>query len=340
MAAVSIVLPTYNRADFLSDAFASIAGQSFADWELIVVDDGSTDATKEVVDRFSASTAQSVNYQWQPNAGAGAARRSGIGRARGEFVAFFDSDDRWRSHHLTKCMDGFRRQPNVDWVFGAAETVDQNTGALVVANTFRGPEGVRPCLHLRFKQDGDLRVIDDPAEKCCALRHGSFGGLQASVFRRKVFDAIEYPVDRLGDDTAFGMSVSAMGFRAAYFDDVHVQRLLHDDHVSEVRQGLSFDKKLRINVQYAMAIERLEQMPGLTATERRVLRRHIAGIRFWQLGYAVFAVAGQYDDALREFSVGLVRDPLNLRMWKTFFVTKAKQLAHRHLSLGGPLCRS
>ncbi|MBR2194137.1 MAG: glycosyltransferase [Bacteroidales bacterium] len=86
----SIIIPTYNRADFLPKAIESVLGQTFVDWELIIVDDGSTDNTKEVVSQYSDSR---ITYIYQENAERSAARNKGIAHSVGEYVLFLDSDD-------------------------------------------------------------------------------------------------------------------------------------------------------------------------------------------------------------------------------------------------------
>src|SRR5947209_7539603 len=117
--AVSVILPTYNRAKFLPQAFDSISGQSFADWELIVVDDGSTDHTREIVAELAAGVAQPVRYMAQANQGPYAARATGFQAARGRLVAFYDSDDVWLPHHLADCVLELTKHADVDWVFAA-----------------------------------------------------------------------------------------------------------------------------------------------------------------------------------------------------------------------------
>src|SRR5687767_15993498 len=93
--AISVILPTYNRERFLAQAFESIQAQICTDWELIVVDDGSTDGTREAVERLMPGIEQPVRYVYQENRGAYGARNTGVEHATGEFVAFFDSDDLW-----------------------------------------------------------------------------------------------------------------------------------------------------------------------------------------------------------------------------------------------------
>src|SRR3712207_6270965 len=95
---VSIILPTYNRAKFLPQAFGSIRSQTWTDWELIIVDDGSTDETPEFLKELTANFQQPVRYICQENQGAYGARNTGLDHAIGKYIAFFDSDDLWLPH--------------------------------------------------------------------------------------------------------------------------------------------------------------------------------------------------------------------------------------------------
>ena len=88
---VSVVIPTYNRADFVCEAIASVLRQDYPDMELIVVDDGSCDGTAAVVSGFGPA----VRYLWQENRGVSAARNRGVAASTGGLIAFLDSDDLW-----------------------------------------------------------------------------------------------------------------------------------------------------------------------------------------------------------------------------------------------------
>ena len=102
---VSVVIPTYNRASMIARAVRSILTQTFEDWELIVVDDASTDNTEAVVSSF---TDPRIRYRkHQVNRGGSAARNTGIRNARGEYVAFLDSDDEWLPNKLELQVEAF-----------------------------------------------------------------------------------------------------------------------------------------------------------------------------------------------------------------------------------------
>lgn len=106
----SIIIPTYNRATFLPKAIESVLSQTFADWELIIVDDGSTDNTKEVVSQYSDSR---ITYIYQENAERSAARNNGIAHSLGEYVLFLDSDDYYLSNFLADLNSEIEKNENV-----------------------------------------------------------------------------------------------------------------------------------------------------------------------------------------------------------------------------------
>lgn len=93
----SIITPTYNRASYLSTTIKSVLAQSYKDYEHIIVDDGSTDNTQEIISNF---TDQRLQYVWQSNSERSAARNHGIRMAKGEYILFLDSDDTYFEHHL------------------------------------------------------------------------------------------------------------------------------------------------------------------------------------------------------------------------------------------------
>lgn len=97
---VSIVMPAHNAADFIDDAIHSVLGQSYGNWELIVVDDHSTDKTVEVVKQFKDKRVQVIALK--RNGGAAKARNRGIREARGEYLAFLDADDLWQPDKLER----------------------------------------------------------------------------------------------------------------------------------------------------------------------------------------------------------------------------------------------
>jgi glycosyltransferase involved in cell wall biosynthesis len=112
---VSVVLPTYNRAPWVGRAIASVLDQTHERLELIVVDDGSTDETPDVLARFGSR----ITVLSQPHSGAYAARNLGVRHAAGELIAFIDSDDAWHPDRLSSQLPAMER-PEVGLVYGDA----------------------------------------------------------------------------------------------------------------------------------------------------------------------------------------------------------------------------
>jgi len=99
---VSIVMPMYNAEAFVEEAVASVQAQSLEEWELLIVDDASTDASAERVARLAQGDARIKLIRLSENGGAGVARNAGIREARGRFIAFLDADDRWTPEKLDR----------------------------------------------------------------------------------------------------------------------------------------------------------------------------------------------------------------------------------------------
>jgi glycosyltransferase involved in cell wall biosynthesis len=104
---VSVVMPTYNRADTIMRAIDSVKAQTFQDWELLITDDGSTDGTAALIEGKDPR----VKVFVQENQGIGGARNTGMRASTGELIAFLDSDDEWLPHHLELAVAFFERFP-------------------------------------------------------------------------------------------------------------------------------------------------------------------------------------------------------------------------------------
>ncbi len=115
MPSFSVVIPTYNRADFIVNTINSVLAQDHHDFEVIVVDDGSTDNTSEVI-RENYGESEKVRYFRQPNAERGAARNRGFKESRSEYTVFFDSDDLMHSDHLSKLAVAINHHPQINFL--------------------------------------------------------------------------------------------------------------------------------------------------------------------------------------------------------------------------------
>jgi glycosyltransferase involved in cell wall biosynthesis len=124
MPKVSIIIPAYNVAPYIGETLDSVFAQTFADYEVIVINDGSPDAND--LERALARFVDRINYIKQENRGASAARNSGVRAARGEFVAFLDADDLWLPNYLDGQIN-FIREHDCDLVCADAEVFSDSS---------------------------------------------------------------------------------------------------------------------------------------------------------------------------------------------------------------------
>ncbi|HWS87110.1 MAG TPA: glycosyltransferase family 2 protein [Pyrinomonadaceae bacterium] len=152
---ISVIMPAYNAERYVAESIRSVVGQTCDDWELFVVDDGSTDGTAEVVQGF-ASADERVKYLFQQNGGQGKARNAGIRASGGELVAFLDSDDLWEPEKLSLQVAALD-ESGADVVFGDAfifvgdETADEGlTFSAICPEFIYGARGGAEAFQLLF----------------------------------------------------------------------------------------------------------------------------------------------------------------------------------------------
>ena len=112
---VSIILPTYNRGTIINKSILSVLEQSYINWELIVVDDGSVDDTEKIINNFEDSRIK--YFKTKSNNGVSKARNIGIKMAKYNYIAFQDSDDQWKKDKLQKQVDYLESHPEYGMVY-------------------------------------------------------------------------------------------------------------------------------------------------------------------------------------------------------------------------------
>ncbi len=151
MPKVDIIIPAYNAAKFLPIALESVINQTFEDWKIIVVDDGSTDDIASVISRYAEQLGSKLTFIRQPNAGVSEARNRAIHSSSAEFIALLDADDAWLPERLEESLRCFQECSEVGLSYGFISRIDEN-GAVVDTFTTRSryPEGhIAPHIYMR-----------------------------------------------------------------------------------------------------------------------------------------------------------------------------------------------
>ena len=268
---ISAVIPAYNRGALIGRAIESVLAQSRPPEEIIVVDDGSTDDTAERVRAFG----DRVRYVFQPNGGGAAARNRGVEEARGEWIAFLDSDDTWLPEHL-RLMEAAIVQTHGRAGFYFGDT--QRTAA-------EGHRRLWDIAGLSVRAPNERR---DDASQWVMMKVQPMM-LQSAVFDRDAYraaGALETRLVRRHDTHLFlrlGLGRSACAVRGTG------ARMTSDDE-SGVRLITAHDSRSRVYWECSVLLydDVLRRTPSLSAAHRRELRRRLGNAR-WRLARRALA---------------------------------------------------
>jgi glycosyltransferase involved in cell wall biosynthesis len=200
----SVVVVTYNRAHWLLDCVRSVRESGVSNLEIVVVDDGSTDATPELADQLGSD----VRYIYQRNAGVAAARNHGARQCRGRYLAFLDSDDRWLAGAHARLVRLLEEHPTVDVAFGDAQVGSAQEGYRGLIEKV-GPETVWSLPGWDVGEGARAFEQASFFRRVAGMKPPVFIG--ATVVRRTAFDAVGGFDERLdgGDDWELWMRLAA-----------------------------------------------------------------------------------------------------------------------------------
>src|SRR5262249_23976964 len=125
---VSVIIPTYNCARYIATAVESVLAQRLEDQEILVIDDGSTDTTRETLARFG----EKIHYIYQTNSGVSLARNRGLAVASGRYVAFLDSDDAWYPNKIHRQLEALKQNPGAAACYSAFMVCDSTLSPVSV----------------------------------------------------------------------------------------------------------------------------------------------------------------------------------------------------------------
>ncbi|WP_122088165.1 glycosyltransferase family 2 protein [Halalkalicoccus subterraneus] len=250
MPVVSVVIPTYNRAGRLGRAIESVLAGRFEDYEIVVVDDGSTDDTEAVVTGYDDGR---VRYVYQENAGANTARNRGVAESRGEFVSFLDSDDEFHPETLEVAVDTLRGEP------------DSCAG---IATSYRKI------------RDGEvyavIEAVDGRITREDIVDANVIGGFSCTTFRREVFDRVGGLREGLASSQDYEFYLRVLTESDYYM--VGVPRVLVDYHAHGEQITADIDRKMA-GQQFI-----LEEYGDVISDKRRAQHHYLRGTLYADTG--------------------------------------------------------
>ena len=261
---VSVIIPNYNYAQYLREAIDSVLAQSYPEIEIIVVDDGSTDGSKEILDGYG----NRVQAIFQRNQGVSAARNNGVKASRGEFVAFLDADDSWLPAKVEKQVDCLKTDEEIGLVHVGVVEVDADGNSI------------------RERLDGGAG--DLWRDLLLFSSRGIFGGGSGVLMRRTIFDEAGGFDQRLSTSADWDLYFQVSSrHNVGFIPEVLLQYRVHHSNMHSNVQVMEHDMMIAYEKAFSGA------NPDLATMRRRAygsLHQNLAGSYFVSRNLPAFMV--------------------------------------------------
>jgi glycosyltransferase involved in cell wall biosynthesis len=285
---VSVVMPAYNASKYIARAIESVLNQSYGNFELIIVDDGSTDNTKDVIAGFKDDR---IKYFRKENGGASSARNFAIGKSEGSFIAILDADDMIMPELICSCLDEFEKHPDADLVY---------------------------CNDTLIDCDGrPMRVIEFPeyTERNMLIRDLFRSGYPVVPFRtcirKSVFDKIGFYDESLlvGEDYDMMRRFVKQGLKASHLKRALYLRRMVSDSLSRNFTSQKAECLFKALERYADTFDYYELFPDVDwekiSPERRKLHtRYLVAATYLAIGQLHVKTSSLpvYDEMANEYA--------------------------------------
>jgi glycosyltransferase involved in cell wall biosynthesis len=301
--AVSIIIPAYNRARYVAEAMESVFAQTFKDYEVLVVDDGSTDNTQTALEPYMGR----IRYVRQENRGVAAARNRGIREAQGEFIAFLDSDDLWEAAALKTLLDAFQEKDVA--VSASANRLIQKDGN--PTGGFEKKRSPGPYFTTRSLLERDFCL---PGHVCRMTCFASCGFFDESL--------------RVGSDLDMWLRLS-IRFRLRYIETPLLKRRLHADNlIADLPRKLAYH--LRVVEKFA------QQHPEYAMEHPWVMRKAFSKLHERLARHALLSLDGKasHSGARRHLRYALRQNPFRGKLYVLYGFSYCPGLYKRWKSRG------
>ena len=267
---ISVIIPTYNYAHYLPDTIHSVLQQPGNDYELIVVNDGSTDNTDEVVQSLLSDENHSFHYIKQENKGLAGARNTGIERTKGQYLFFLDSDDKFTPDAFNLLRNGIKQNPNAGMIIGRYNSIKPD-----------GYSKTRCLWSLTGTKEGNFSqyLLNTDVSLLCST----------VLFNRKVFESYQFPnhIRQCEDESVFA-------YIFANYDIVKIQGVI--SHI------LKHDDSLRNHVYHDLSNLIVDEVfdPERIPAPLLKYKDSYRGIRYLDQFRTLF-LAKEYNEALKYY---------------------------------------
>ena len=229
---ISVIIPSYNHAKYIQKCIDSVINQTYPDWELIIIDDGSKDNSNEII---SSYLDKRIIHIKQENRGAHEAINKGLSLATGEYLTILNSDDEFHPQRFEICMNAFKKDTDIDFISTWINIVDDKNKSKGVKEAWRN-------MHPWEIKNKNLSFLDSNDYMLNALMTNFVGTTSNMIFKRKVYEKTGGMRNlRFAHDWDFVLRVCS-NFKCCNIEDPLLSYRIHDSNtISKNRKEMLFE---------------------------------------------------------------------------------------------------
>lgn len=316
---VSVVMPVFNREKWLPISVGSVQRQTFGDWELLLVDDRSTDGTAALARDLQSEDAR-IRYGLNPRTkGPSGARNHGLDEARGKYIAYLDSDDEWEPFHLERMVYFLEKYPDrIDVMNANPLRKYRDTGVVYGKREL-------DLVNLSYERLEDAYLLEKESAISEQLRRRVLV-TQAIVGKADVFKRVRWQEHIVaGEDSLYCFEVLYTGAKVCHLQQFHCIYWAHGDNTVNCLGTHSPQRMLRIHQGFVLFWQEVLAKPKLSAVQRAIAETQLAHVLAWHLGYHCYEPLGELSEARRCYLRAAMLKPTELGFWRAYAATWPKQ---------------
>jgi glycosyltransferase involved in cell wall biosynthesis len=308
---VSIIVPVYNRAEKLPRLLKTIQNQSMPNWELILINDWSTDESLNVMEAAAGLDKRIVCVNNNHKKGPSGARNTGLDFATGKYIAYQDSDDEWASYHLEVMLDYLENYPQIDVMTANPLRKKEETGEVFNYDEI-------DLTKYEYKKIGDGYLIDGEKVFDYQLR-GRIVTTQCLVGRAEILKSTRWNEDlSAAVDIMHNLKLCAKAVSVCHLHDYHAIYWAHSDNLTNVSGGHSPARMEKVHKSFALYWSTVLKEFPLNDSQRKFAKSEFSTTLAWHLGYHTYEGQKKYLSASACYARAILLDPSNAKYWSSF----------------------
>jgi glycosyltransferase involved in cell wall biosynthesis len=317
---VSIIIPIFNRENLVKQVIDTVVQQTFVNWELILVDDSSTDSTVSLINEYAVKDPRIKCVINSHKKGPSGARNTGLDESTGQYIAYHDSDDEWYPHHL---------ETMVYYLDKYSKDID-----LMSANPLRKFLETNEV----FNYDTiDLKAVPHTkVEDVCLITRsrlfevqlkGRAITTQCMIGKASIMKSVRWNEDlNAAVDIMHNLELCALDIGVGHIQDYHAIYWAHDDNLTNCGGGHSPARMERVHSAFVLYWQLVLKKFELTREQKKYAEHELAETYAWHLGYHTYLPQKKYQETLKCYSAAIKLEPYNLKYFKAYIAVFLKKV--------------